>query len=233
MRKAHNAKRMKNKQIEAIVFDFDGTLAQLTIDFNEMKRRLKDLEFAFLDGQTPIDGLPALEWIELVSNQVKKTDQALGKEFNTRCRFLVTSMEIEAATRGRMFPNSLSMLNTLKNKGIKTAVITRNSASAIRTVCPDITKFNECVLAREDVTLVKPHPEHLIQAINIMKVKKERTLMVGDHPMDIETGHNAGTMSAGVASGTNSLDELEKANPDFLADNCNELMFILKEKELI
>lgn len=215
------------------MFDFDGTLAHLTIDFNEMKKRLGALGRAFIDDLPAAEDMPALEWIEKVSGIIREEDPDLGKEFNTRCRFLVTSMEIEAAKRGGMFSYSIPILKMLKNKGIKTSVISRNSSSAIKTVFPDILKYNECVLAREDVKLVKPDPAHLIAALDIMKVDFGRTLMVGDHTMDIETGKNAGTMSAGVASGNLSISELQTAAPDFTAADCDELMFMLRKERLI
>ncbi len=224
---------MKNGQIDAIVFDFDGTLAELTIDFAAMKRRLKALGQAFMEDLPNEDHLPVLEWIDTMSGHIRSRDESLGKEFHTRCRFLVTSMEHEAANSGRLFSYTPSILRRLDNKGIKTAIITRNSASAVRIIYPEIADMNGSFLAREDVKQVKPHPEHLLAAIRAIDVPAHRTLMVGDHPMDIETGRSAGAMSAGVASGRIDLEELGKANPDFLASNCEELMFILREKELI
>jgi phosphoglycolate phosphatase len=142
-------------------------------------------------------------------------------------------MEIEAAQNGGMFSYSVPLLKMLKNEGIKTAVISRNSASAIKTVCPEITKLNECVLAREDVKLVKPNPYHLNKALEMLGVSKENTIMVGDHHMDIQTAKNAGTMSAGVASGKISIEELTKSEPDFVAENCEDLVLLLRENNLL
>ncbi|WP_027178286.1 HAD family hydrolase [Maridesulfovibrio bastinii] len=224
---------MKNRQIEAIVFDFDGTLAHLTIDFEKMKSRLNDLANVFVDDMPDAQDYPALEWIEKVSGYIKESDPETGKQFNTRCRFLVTSMEIEAAQNGGMFSYSVPLLKMLKNEGIKTAVISRNSASAIKTVCPEITKLNECVLAREDVKLVKPNPYHLNKALELLGVSKENTIMVGDHHMDIQTAKNAGTMSAGVASGRISIEELKKSEPDFVAETCEDLVLLLRENNLL
>ncbi len=221
------------KKIEAIVFDFDGTLAELTIDFSEMKKRLKALGRAFIDPLPVCDDMPALEWVDFIANCLSEDDPDLGKEFHTRCRFLIITMEVEAARNGTLFPFTCEMLSGLRSSGIKTGIITRNTASAVRQMVPDVDSISGCFLSREDVKNVKPHPEHLFKALEIIGVKAENTLMVGDHPMDIETGKNAGAMTAGVATGRMSVAELKEADPDYVATNCAELMELLKKESLI
>ncbi|MFW5500549.1 MULTISPECIES: HAD family hydrolase [unclassified Maridesulfovibrio] len=220
------------KKIEAIIFDFDGTLAELTIDFDEMKKRLKALGSAFLDP-LPEKDVPALEWVDIIADCLAEEDPELGKEFHTRCRFLIISMEVEAARNGKLFPFTCDMLNGLRNSGIKTGIITRNTAAAVRELVPEINKLSGCFLSREDVQNVKPHPEHLFKALEVIGVSPENTLMVGDHPMDIETGKRAGAMTAGVATGRMSVEELQKADPDFVAANCAELIQLLEKDGLV
>lgn len=48
-------------KIGAVVFDFDGTLAELHIDFNEMKRRLSLLAGTYYSAAPPEPFLPVLE----------------------------------------------------------------------------------------------------------------------------------------------------------------------------
>ncbi|WP_027720647.1 HAD family hydrolase [Maridesulfovibrio zosterae] len=221
------------KKIKAIVFDFDGTLAELTIDFNEMKKRLRALGSAFLDPLPQNNDLPALEWVDFVADCLSKNDPDLGKEFHTRCRFLIISMELEAASNGNLFPFTCEILSSLKNAGIHTGIITRNTASAVRKLVPEIDTLSSCFLSREDVENVKPHPEHLLKALEIINIDAADTLMVGDHPMDIETGKRAGALTAGVATGRMSIQDLIAEKPDFVAENCAELMKILRRDNLI
>lgn len=221
------------KKIEAIVFDFDGTLAELTIDFDEMKRRLKALGSAFLDPLPQKENVPALEWVDFIADCLAQDDPDLGKEFHTRCRFLIITMEVEAARNGKLFPFTCEILASLRDSGIKTGIITRNTASAVRELVPEINNISDCFLSREDVENVKPHPEHLFKALAVIGVEPENALMVGDHPMDIETGKRAGAMTAGVATGRLSVDELKKYEPDYVAANCAELMEVLEKQGLV
>ncbi|WP_432738706.1 HAD family hydrolase [Maridesulfovibrio sp. FT414] len=220
------------KNIEAIVFDFDGTLAELTIDFDEMKKRLRALGSAFLDPMPSREDLPALEWVDFMADCLSREDPDLGKEFHTRCRFLIISMEVEAARNGTLFPFTCEMLSSLRSSGIRTGIITRNTASAVRQMVPEIDRLTGCFLSREDVHNVKPHPEHLFKALEIIGVAPENALMVGDHPMDIETGKRAGAMTAGVATGRIPIEGLAEAGPDFLAADCAALMELLNEQNL-
>lgn len=54
--------------------------------------------------------------------------------------------------------------------------------------------------------------------------------MVGDHPIDIETGKRAGAMTAGVATGRISVSELRQAGADFVAEDCMQLINMLKNQ---
>jgi phosphoglycolate phosphatase len=54
--------------------------------------------------------------------------------------------------------------------------------------------------------------------------------MTGDHPMDVETGKRAGSLTGAVASGEYSLSGLAAAKPDFLAPDGETL---LRELEIL
>jgi phosphoglycolate phosphatase len=212
------------ERIAAVVFDFDGTLAELTIDFMLMKRRIAALAGAFLGQPPETDSLPALEWLDLLAGEVGAADSALGLELHTRGRLLITSMELEAAGRGRLFPFARRVLAGLSARGLATAVITRNCTAAVKRLVPDIESLCGCFLARDSVPRPKPDPGHVLSACECIGVEPGRTLVVGDHPLDIETARRAGTMCAAVFSGRVGPEELERHGPDFLAPDCEELI---------
>jgi phosphoglycolate phosphatase len=83
-------------------------------------------------------------------------------------------------------------------------------------------------LTRHDVSKVKPHPEHIMSALPALGVSPGEALMVGDHPIDIIAGKNAGCKSAMVLSGEGTLEDLSKVEPDYIAKDLEELMQQLK-----
>lgn len=225
---------MRSIPFQALVFDFDGTLAALTIDFALMKRRLAVLAEIFLKESVVPDGLPVLEWIEhLAATVLSRHGRETSLEFHTRCRFLIMDMEIKAASQGSLFPTTRAMLTRLRGCGARTAVITRNCTPAVTAVFPDIALHVDCLLPRESVARVKPDPEHLLAALERLAVPPESALMIGDHPMDVLTGRHAGTATAAVASGKTLPEELRASGPDFLAQNCAGLMALLEAQNLL
>ncbi len=216
----------KKQLISAMVFDFDGTLAELTIDFALMKRKVSALAQGVLDEEDLVcpPEVPALEWLDQVALELRDEDPDLALELTSRGRLVITAMEMDAARQGRLFPSTREMLVDLSARGLGLAVVTRNCTAAVRAVFPDLLDFCPVFLAREDVPRVKPHPDHLLAAVARLGADPARTLMVGDHPMDIQTARNAGTLAAGVASGNVDLEALSLAAPDFLARDCPGLV---------
>jgi phosphoglycolate phosphatase len=54
------------------------------------------------------------------------------------------------------------------------------------------------------------------------------TLVVGDMAVDIQMGANAGAKTCGVTWGNGTRDELVQAGADYIIDNMEELLGIVK-----
>ena len=221
-------------RVQAVVFDFDGTLATLTIDFELMRRKVAAVAQAFLDGRFFDHGQPILEWMDDLAKAVEETDGLdLAREFHTRCRFVVMDMEIKAAEHGKLFAYTRPMLEELRSRNMATGIITRNCFPAVTAVFPDVELEIGVLLSRESVARVKPNPGHLRAAMDKLGVEPQACLMVGDHPLDVETGKRAGVRTAAVASGRTSLEVLAEAEPDFLLPDCSGLLAELERRNLL
>ncbi len=210
--------------IRAIVFDFDGTLAELVIDFERMRRSIAALGEAFLGERPESNGQPVLEWLDELVDEVGAFDADLGRQLRTRGLLTITAMELDAAAQGRLFEFTRPVLAGLRARGLATAIVTRNCTAAVRRVFPDVAACCDVFLPREDAPRVKPDPAHLLLALERLGVAPEQALMVGDHPLDVETARRAGTLAGAVASGRIGLEELSLAAPDFAAEDCPELL---------
>jgi phosphoglycolate phosphatase len=214
--------------IRAIVFDFDGTLAELHIDFDEMKSRLESLasEYVPITWKAPLP--PVLELLTILTGKVVELRNGGAAEFQARANALITGIEVEAAAKGRLFPFTRNLFRKLERRGIKSAIITRNCEQGVRMVFPDLDTYCTHLLSREHVKRVKPHPDHLLEALQLIGSTPEAALMVGDHPLDIETGLRAGTLTGGVASGRMSKEELASTGAHWTADDCESLLTLLE-----
>ncbi|MBP8645431.1 MAG: HAD family hydrolase [Syntrophobacteraceae bacterium] len=214
----------RNGRIRSIVFDFDGTLAEPLLDFSLMTDNLRSLARRYLPDVLHPPLLPVLEWLKQLAVKIAERDGNAADEFHRKADHMILEMEMEAARRGNLFPFTRPLLAELKHRKLPTAIITRNCNSAVRLVFPDLDEFCRVFLARDHVPHVKPHPDHLLRALHAMGVRTESALMVGDHPMDIQTGRNAGVLTAGVGTGKVTPEVLSRSGAHWTANNCMDLI---------
>ena len=215
--------KIRMERVRALVFDFDGTLARLEIDFDLMRRRVLELAGTYGLESSRFAGRYVLETVTAVQTVLAEADAGKAISFAKAAADLIEEVELEAARRGGLFPQARPALAGLKKAGFRLAVITRNFGGAVRIVFPDLAEFCSVFLPREAVPRVKPHPDHLLAALKSLDTKPEETIMVGDHPMDVETGRLAGALTVGVASGRNTRSELTAAGADMVFDHIGEL----------
>ncbi|NCC25354.1 MAG: HAD family hydrolase [Deltaproteobacteria bacterium] len=220
--------------LTAMVFDFDGTLGRVDIDFDLMRRRVATIASWFLDPAPTPDGQPILEWMdelaELISVRLGKSE---AREFHSRARLAVMAQELDAAGQGSLFPEVPGLLRMLGARGVALGIVTRNTSAAVRLVFPDYEEYGIVLVPREEAVRVKPDPRHIVQALELMGGHEPgQALMVGDHPMDIMAGKRAGTLTAGVYAFNDNREALERTGPDFLAPDCRSLIDILEGQGL-
>lgn len=223
----------KSASLDAVLFDFDGTLANLTIDFARLRRKITALAEPFLGEEPEPSDLPVLEWLDELAVEIREFDHALGQEFHCRGRLVIQATELDAAREAALFPFTRPLLASLRASGIKTGILTRNSTAAVKVVFPDVLACCDAFVAREDAPKVKPDPAHALAVLKLLGVAPGRALLVGDHPLDIQAARNAGLLSAAVTSGHSTREALAAAGPDFLARDCAELVARLREEYVL
>jgi phosphoglycolate phosphatase len=218
---------------EAIIFDYDGTLVRLNINFAVIRQEVE----RFLDdyGIEPdkLNGLYILEMIEEAKRLISEQDLLEGRSFYTKVHKLVTDHEIRAAKKGKIFPGVMDMLMLLKKRGLKIGIITRNCDKAVKVVFPNIELFCDVFIPRDYIMRVKPHPYHLVMALKEMAVDNPaHCLMVGDHESDIEMGKRMGMKTAGVLTGSRKRQHFIAAGADFILDDATAVLeCILEDRE--
>ena len=128
-------------KLRAIIFDFDGTLAELHLDFPAMKRRLSLLAQEYFPQPLESPQVPALEWLEELTTRLQHRDEAAAEDFEMRAHSLIQAIEIEAAHRGALFPFTRAILQELQEERVKVAIITRNCEEAVRIVFPEVGRY--------------------------------------------------------------------------------------------
>jgi phosphoglycolate phosphatase len=214
--------------IRAVIFDFDGTLAVLNIDFGSMRRRVFDLIREFGVNEERVRQKHALEIIDEVSSILFQENPKAADTFYRRSHGILQEIELESAGEGRLLPSVEETLACLRRDGMKVAIVTRNCGEAVRKVFPRIDEFCDVFVPRNSVKNVKPHPEHLTAVLKALQVSGEQTMMVGDHPLDIQAGKRMGTKTAGVLTGRSKREDFEEAGADYILDAAPEITVLLR-----
>lgn len=216
---------------DAILFDFDGTLAVLNLDFDAMRQRLLALTMAQGLPRDVVQGLYMLEMIDHATAWLSQEDANGGAAYYRQAHQLLQNIELEAAQGSDLLPGIRQLLEALRQCGIAVGIVTRNCDAAVRTMFPHIDAYCQAFLARDHVTQVKPHPSHLQAALTRLGCSPARTIMVGDGTMDIQAGKKLNMFSVGVLSGTSTKASLMQQGADLVLDSAAELIQYLPDHQ--
>ena len=163
---------------DAVVYDLDGTLVRLDVDWADVERRLADL--LEREGVDP-DGLSAWDLLDAAE------DAGVGEEADE----LIAAAEREGARDSRRLP----LADELVAREVPVGVCSLNHERAVRIALDrhDLTPHVESVVGRGTVPERKPHPRALLAAVEELGVPPENVLFVGDSASDEETAERAGT----------------------------------------
>jgi phosphoglycolate phosphatase len=212
--------------IRAAIFDFDGTLTELPLDFHLMKSELEKFILSFVTPEV-LEAHRQSYMLEMIGS----IEQSLGpraKDFKNDAFRLLRDMEVAASTGKDVFPYTRDVLQSLKNSHLRIGVMTRNCTDAVRAVFPDLDEYADVLVTRDDIELVKPHPAHPKVILRMLDVSGPECLIIGDHPTDIAAGLASGAFTVGVLSGKIGRGDLAKAGAHFIIDDISKLPDIVR-----
>jgi hydrogenase expression/formation protein HypE len=211
--------RFRPFSLEAVLFDFDGTLTLPgALDFEAIRRAL---------GCPPDE--PLLEYIDQIADDTRRQDlMAVLDDFETAAA--AASLPHEAAE---------SAVAAARSLGLKTGILTRNSRRSVERALENFTSLRaadfDVFVSREAPVSPKPAPDSVLHAAEQLGVRPERILVVGDYLYDIQAGQGAGAVTALVlhagedgAGLTPVLPDHWAVSPDFLLSDLSQLPDVLR-----
>lgn len=211
--------------MEAVVFDYDGTLVHLNIDFAAMRHDVEELMGQYGIKPGDLKGAYILEMIDEATRRISKKSRSEGLAFYRKSHDLVTRHELAAAREGEILPNVVQMLELLRKRGVKVGIVTRNCDEAVKMVFPHLESLCDVYIPRDRVNRVKPHPDHLVLVLDRLGVENAaRCLMVGDHVLDVQGGKRMEMMTAGVLTGKTTRQQFMGAGADFIWEDATKIL---------
>jgi len=216
--------------IRAIIFDFDGTLTPLTLDFTRLRAEIAKIARAYVteDVIGELEGHYIIEMIYAVEERLG--GRAEARLFHREAFEELRVLELEAAQGKDVYPFVRGVLKNVKDRGMKIGIITRTCIDVIRSVFVDVEQYVDVVLTRENMRQVKPHPAHALEALRMLDVGPAEAMLVGDHPTDVTAGKEAGMVTAGVLTGRTQRMAFEDVGATFVLADIRD---ILQLKSLI
>lgn len=211
--------------VDAVLFDLDGTLVETNIDFALMRREVTALA---AEAGVDVDELRGLDILATLARAVETliTGGRPTDAERIRLRGMATLQEIElrhaADTREIAFAREL--LDDLRNRGIRTGIVTRNCRAASELSLSITGVQADIVICREDSNNHKPHPEPILLALSKLGAEPRNSIMVGDHIMDVQAGKAAGMKTIGFLRDDRPRDFFASAAPDVVAHNLREVL---------
>ncbi|WP_152654824.1 HAD family hydrolase [Oceanobacillus sp. CFH 90083] len=206
--------------MKAIIFDFDGTLADTLPNcifaLQSVFQKYKSIDYLPQDVMNKFGPTePEIIKKELPVHQHEEAIQHFFQIYEDNHLELVKSNE------------SINQLLTyLKDRGFILGIVTGKSSRALHVSLKflGIGKYFDIMLAGDDVTNPKPDPEGVHMILNKYKLRNDEAMFIGDSNADIEAGKAAKVVTVGV----HWLDNVQSSHfhpaPDLFFNTTSKFM---------
>ena len=203
----------------AVVFDFDGTLADsfaaIASSVNHV-RALRGMPVLGVDEVKRHVGHGA-EYLltHTVPGGVLADDLARYRAHHPGIMLPLT----------QLLPGAAELVTRLHRRGKKLGVCSNKPRIFTQQLLNDLqlATYFDVVLGPEDVAKPKPAPDMLLRAVERLGLPKPQVLYIGDMTVDIQTARSAGIAVWVAPTGTEERRVLADARPDRLLCDLQEL----------
>jgi len=184
-----------------MLFDMDGTLTVPYFDFDAIR------------AEIGLGNRPILEAIEKLDSAKRQAALEILHRHEDRC-----------AAECVLNPGCKELIDWLKSREMKLAVVTRNSLKSASTVFARLGIAIDTLITRDD-GVFKPAPDPLLLACRRLDVPTNDAWMIGDGRYDVEAGKAAGIRTIWLSHGEARAFE---AAPDVEVRDLTELHELLR-----
>ncbi len=194
-----------------------------------MRRRVIDYTLGHGVPEPVIADAYIVEIIELASKWLAQSNTALARRYHQQAHGLITDFELEAAGQTAVYRQARQLLQRWRTQDGRSAIVTRNCRAAVVRTYPQVLAEVDVLLARDDVTYLKPDSRHLQAALSQLRTQVAHSLMIGDGQMDMRLGRAHGLYCIGVLGGSSNREALLAAGADCVVEHVATLAQALNE----
>jgi len=239
-------KALHSKSIRGIIFDFDGTLLDISEPLRTSIEEIFERKKINADIDTTIEEIGALmETIQaLPLPKILLQSHELVKHISSfQSLTFLRKLEIAAriftkyltyAKEAPFFPGSIELLKKL-SKSYDLYIVSHNQTRNLEDHLEreGIENLFKGVYGADLLAELKPSPDALLPVFeNYKSYKVKEFIMIGDMPSDIEAGQEAGVWTIGVSTGVSKIETLANFHPSLVIESLEDLKKILKKKSV-
>ncbi len=209
--------------IKTVIFDFDGTI----IDTNALiEEGLNHFALRYRGNH-----LSRKELTELTGKTLE--DQMLYihpvHAFSMLEQFKIWYSH-HHNSKTKAFQGMTTLINTLKNRGYKLAIVSNNSKVSLSQGLNhlQLSHYFDLVITRDDVKNVKPSPEGLERTLVLLDTLPSEALYIGDTHNDMLAAKNAKISNVMVGWSQLDVREMMLAEPDYIIASALQLLTIIE-----
>jgi len=208
------------KSIKAIVWDLDGTLIHFKIDY----LRARHVAIKILKNYGVPKNLLTVKY-SILENVSSARDFFQKKGFsNGKVNAIIAEVdkeiikiEYKAAVNATMINGIDQVLKFAKSKDLKQAIFTFNTRKNAKISLEKVRLlgFFVLIVGRDNISNLKPHPDHLRFICNELNIEPDEIVVIGDSDRDIEAAINVGAHSIALntkRSNFHKQETFEKAD---------------------
>ena len=214
---------MNRMKYELIVFDMDGTILDTLEDLkNSMNHTLKlhNMPERTLDEIRSFVGNGIRKLIEraVVSGTADDKIEVIHKDF-------MKHYEVHCADFTRPYDGINELIQELRNRGYKTAVVSNKAHDAVLDLCaqyfPNL--FDIAIGERPEIAK-KPAPDMVNMALEQLQVSREKAVYIGDSDVDVATARNSALAMIAVDWGFRTREFLVEQGAETIVSKPEEIL---------
>jgi len=211
---------------KAVIFDWDGTLADTRRTVTESFRRVLS-EAGYTISDEFIDRRIGVGTRKIMEDALRECGIDFDEEELERLVERKIEFQTELTGAVDLFEGAVELLDALYGR-VKIALATMGPRKVVDRLLSEksIRRYFDVVVTADEVPKPKPNPEIFLKAARRIKVRPEECLVVEDSIFGVKAAKAAGMGCVAVPSGAYTAEELRKEEPDLLINS-------LKEKERI
>lgn len=220
---------METTTLQAVIFDFDYTLADSSQGAVEcINFALDEMKLDRVSGEAACRtiGLSLAEtFLALAEHHEPRRCDEFHQLFVRRAEQVMSELTV-------LYESVPGTIEVLREQGLRLGIVSTKYRRRINEILDREALLHgfQVVIGGEDVEQHKPHPQGLLEAIQKLECSLASVVYVGDSVIDAELAKRAGVPLIVVLSGTTPRNHFDNYEPMAVLENISELPRLLSRQ---